>query len=334
MKKEIICFGVRDYEVPFFQDLGKKYNYNLKLETPFLTNENFELALNNECVMVRGNCFLNRDSITKLNQSGMKFLLTRTVGYNHIDLEACKDLGVEVAYVPGYSPNAIAELAVSLAMMLLRNTAYMVNLSRQRDFRVDSQMFSREIRNCTVGIIGCGKIGFTAATLFKGLGANVIAYDVYQSDAAKEVVTFVELDELIKNSDVISLHMPHIKGVNDHLVNAEFINKMKPNSIVVNTARGELVDLEAVVSALENNKLAGAGIDVVENEKELFFQKFEGEISNKLHERVVQLYPKLLVTPHVGSSTDEALINMIEISLQNMDEYLNNNGCKNSLIKK
>ncbi len=333
MKKQILCFGVREYEMPFFNELGVKYNFDLKLEAPFLTNDNYELSLGAEIVMVRGNCFLNESSITKMHEKGLRYLLTRTVGYNHIDIEACKKLGIEVAYVPGYSPNAIAELAVSLAMMLLRNTAYMVNLSRQKDFRVTNQMFSREIRNCKVGIIGCGKIGLTAAKLFKGLGAEVLGYDVFQSDAAKEVVTFVELDELIKSSDIISLHMPHIKGVNDHMVNEEFISKMKDNAIFINTARGELMDLNAIVTALENNKLYGAGLDVIENEKELFFKKFEGKIENELYERAVNLFPKLLFTPHVGSSTDEALTNMIEISLQNMVEYLDTNTCKNSLIK-
>ncbi|MFI3328940.1 MAG: NAD(P)-dependent oxidoreductase [bacterium] len=333
MKKEMICFGVRDYEVPFFNELGAKYGYNLKLEAPFLTNDNFELALNNEIVMVRGNCFLNADSITKLHSSGLKYLLTRTVGYNHIDIEACKKLGIEVAYVPGYSPNAIAELGLSLAMMLLRNTAYTVNLTRQNDFRVTSQMFSREIRNCTVGVIGCGKIGLTSATLYKGLGAKVIANDIYQSEEAKKVVTFVGLEELIKTSDIITLHMPHIKGVNDHLINSELIAQMKDNAILINTARGELVDLDAVVTALENNKLYGAGIDVIENEKEVFFQKFDGKIGNDLFDRASALFPKLLFTPHVGASTDEALTNMIEISLQNMEEYINTNTCKNSLTK-
>lgn len=333
MKKEMICFGVRDYETPCFNELAEKYGYDLKLVPEFLTNDNFELALNNECVLVRGNCFLNEDSITKLHASGMRYLLTRTVGYNHIDIDACKKLGVEAAYVPGYSPNAIAELALTLGMMLLRNTAYMVDLSRQKDFRVTSQMFSREIRNCKVGVIGCGKIGLTAASLFKGLGAEVLGYDVYQSDAAKEVVTFVEMEELIKESDIISLHMPHIKGVNDNLVDAEFIAKMKDNAIIVNTARGEIVDLEAVVAAVESGKLAGAGLDVIANEKELFFNKFEGEIGNELYERAVKLFPKLLFTPHIGSSTDEALLNMVEISLQNMEEYHNTNTCTNSLTK-
>lgn len=333
MEKEIICFGVRDYEKPFFNQLGEKYGYNLKLVEEFLTNDNYELALDNECIMVRGNCFLNENSISKLHEKGLKYLLTRTVGFNHIDINACKNLGIEVAYVPGYSPNAIAELAVSLSMMLLRNTAYMVDLSRQKDFRVTNQMFSREIRNCKVGIIGCGKIGVTAGTLFKGLGATVLGYDVYQSDTAKEIVEFVELDELIKQSDIISIHMPHIKGTNDHMINADFISKMKDDAILVNTARGELLDLEALVTALENNKLYGAGLDVIENEKELFFNKFDGEIGNELYDRAVKLFPKLLFTPHVGSSTDEALTNMIEISLQNMNEYIELGTCSNSLIK-
>ena len=333
MKKKIACFGVRDYEIPFFQSLGEKYGYELDLNSPFLTNENHQLALGYEVIMVRANCFLNRDSITNLYNSGLRYLLTRTVGYNHIDLAACKDLGIESAFVPGYSPNAIAELAVTLSMMLLRNTAYMVSLTSQRDFRVTNQMFSKEIRNQTVGIIGCGRIGATTAKLFKGLGANVLGYDVYQSDFAKQYLDFVELDELLAKSDVISLHMPHIVGVNDEFINKDLISKMKDGVIVVNTARGELQNLSDLSEAVKSGKIAGLGIDVVANEKTLFFQKFDNKIENQIFEDLVSLYPRVLITPHVGSSTDEALSNMIETSLQNMDEYLETGKCKNTLIK-
>ncbi|MFQ7057753.1 MAG: NAD(P)-dependent oxidoreductase [Turicibacter sanguinis] len=127
----------------------------------------------------------------------------------------------------GCSPNAIGKLAVSLSMMLLRHTAYTVNRTSQTNFTIDPFMFSKEVRNCTVGIIGAGKIGLTTAQLFKGLGSNVIAYDVFQSDVAKEIVEFKDLDAVLAESDVISVHMPYIKGVNYHMINEEFIAKMK-----------------------------------------------------------------------------------------------------------
>lgn len=334
MKKSIVCYGVRDYEIPTFEKLGKEYDYNLILKSPFLTNDNVEDAFNNEIVMVRGNCFLSKDSLTKLKEHGLKYLLTRTAGYNHIDIQACKELGIEVAFVPGYSPNAISELALTLSLMLLRHTAYTTNLTHQGDFRVTSTMFSREIRECTVGILGCGRIGLTTAKLFKGLGAKVVGYDVYQYEAAKQIVEFLPLDEFLKQSDIISCHMPYIKGQNENFINEEFISKMKDHAILVNTARGEVLDLEAAVKAIENNKLDGLAIDVIANEKSLFFKNFEnGKMDTPLHQKLIDLYPRILITPHVASSTDKALNDMIEVSLQNMDEYLNTGKCKNSLIK-
>ena len=190
MKKQIACFGVRDYEIPYFEELGKKYDYDLVLFPQFLNTENYQDAYGYEVVMVRGNCVVNKEAMKDLYQHGLRYYLTRTAGYNHVDIEACKELGIETAYVPGYSPNAISELALTLAMMLLRNTAYIVDYTHHGNFKVTNQMFSREVRGCRVGILGCGRIGLTSAQLFKGLGAEVVGYDVYQSDRAKEIFTF------------------------------------------------------------------------------------------------------------------------------------------------
>ena len=169
---------------------------------------------------------------------------------------------MEVARVPSYSPNAIAELSLTLAMMLLRNTAYTTNRTSFKNFIVDSQMFSREIRNCTVGVIGTGKIGLTEAKLFKGLGAKVIGYDVFESDAAKEVLEFKSLDALLAESDIVSIHVPYFPGKNDKMINAEFLSKMKEDAILINTARGELQDNEAILEALETNQIGAFGTDV------------------------------------------------------------------------
>ena len=182
MERKIICFGVRDYEKPYFEELGKKYNYELVLKSQFLNTENYKDALGYEIVMVRGNCVVNYEAMKDLADHGLKYYLTRTAGFNHVDLKACKDFHIESAYVPGYSPNSISELALTLAMMLLRNTGYTTDLTHRGQFKVTNQMFSREVRGCTVGILGCGRIGCTSAKLFKGLGARVVGYDVYQSD--------------------------------------------------------------------------------------------------------------------------------------------------------
>lgn len=334
MKKEIICFGVRDYEVSTFEELGKKYDYKLVLKKEYLTNDNYELGLNYEVVMVRGNCFLNYDSIKALKESGLKYLLTRTVGFNHIDLDACKKLDVACARVPGYSPNSVAELAVTYIMALNRSLVFSVNETSQGDFRVKNEMFSPEIRNLTVAVLGCGRIGLTSATLLKGMGARVIGYDVFQCDRGREVLDkYATIEEVQKEADIITVHMPYFKGENDNFINADFISKMKDGTIIVNTARGELVDASAIADAVESGKLRGAALDVIANEKLTFFKKHEGALEDPVAEKLRGLYPRVLMTPHVGSATDEALKNMVEVSLQNLDEYLSTNTCKNSLIK-
>lgn len=331
MSIKMVCYGVRDVEVDFFNRLNK-YGYELTLVEDYLNDENVVQAKGADAVMIRGNCKASRRNLEILAGEGVKYVLTRTVGYNHIDLACAKELGLRVAFVPAYSPNAIAELAVTLSMMLLRNTAYAANRTKEKDFIVDSAMFSKEIRNCTVGIIGTGKIGLTSAKLFKGLGARVAAYDVFQSDAAKEVVEFMNLDEMLAVSDIVSIHVPFIKGVNYHMINEEFVSKMKDGAILVNTARGELQDTGAILKALENGKLHGYGTDVFEGEASFFSKNLRGrELENKAVEKLVNMFPKVIVTPHIGSFTDEALTNMISISYDNMNDFLTNGTCKNEI---
>ncbi|MDF2880463.1 MAG: D-isomer specific 2-hydroxyacid dehydrogenase, catalytic domain protein [Clostridiaceae bacterium] len=331
MKTKIVCYGVRDLEVEYFNKLNE-YGYELELITDFLNHENVKEAIGASAVMIRGNCTADRKNIEFLGKNGIKYILTRTVGYNHIDLQAAKEQGIRIATVPAYSPNAIAELALTLAMMLLRNTAYAASKTKEKDFTVDSNMFSKEIRNCTVGIIGTGKIGLTSAKLFKGLGAKVVAYDVFQSDAAKEVVEFMSLEDVLSQSDIVSVHVPFIKDVNYHMVNEKFISNMKDGAIFINTARGELQDIEAILKAVKSGKLAGYGTDVFEGESSFFSRNLRGrELENKTVENLVSLFPKVIVTPHIGSFTNQALTNMVSISYENMNDFLTSGKCKNEI---
>lgn len=329
---KVTCYGVRKNEVEFFHKLNK-YGYELNLVENLMSKENVEEAKGSDAVIVRGVCIANAENLEMLSSYGIQYVFTRAAGINNIDLKTAEKLGIKVARVPGYSPNAIAELSLTLAMMLLRHTAYTVERTAKYDFRVTPTMFSKEIRNCKVGIIGVGKIGLTEAKLFKGLGAEVLGYDVYQSDEAKEIVKFVELDELLSESDIVSLHMPYIAGQNDKFVNTEFISKMKTGAILINTARGELQSNEAVLDALKSNKLGGYGTDVFDNESKLFFKNHENgdQIHDQVVRQIIDFYPKVLVTPHIGSNTDEALSNMIETSFDNLNEILTTGKCKNSV---
>lgn len=327
---KLICYGVRKVEKEFFEKLNK-YNYELTLVEELLNDKNIDLIKGHEGVMLRANCPANKENLEKMKSYGVKYLLTRTVGYNHIDLDIAKELGFKVARVPKYSPNAISELVITFAMNLVRKGAYMAERSREKNFLVDEYMFSPEIRNLTVGVIGTGKIGFTTAKLFKGLGSKVLAYDVYENELAKEILEYVSLDELLKTSDIISIHCPYIKGENDKLINSEFIEKAKDKVVIINTARGELQDVNAIIKGIESGKILGFGTDVFSNEKEFFFKDMRGKEIDEKVEKLLSLYPRVLVTPHIGSYTDEALTNMIEVSYDNLDEFLKCKNCENEL---
>ncbi|GGE82779.1 2-hydroxyacid dehydrogenase [Priestia taiwanensis] len=331
MKVNLVCYGVRDVEEAFFEKLNK-YNYNLTLVTDLMNDENVEEAKNAEAVMIRGNCKATRANIMKLASYGVKYILTRTVGFNHIDLATADECGIKVARVPAYSPNAISELAVTLGMMLVRNTAYTSNKTKDKDFTVDAAMFSKEIRNCTVGILGTGKIGLTTAKLFKGLGARVVAFDVFENEAAKEIVDYMSLDDVLKMSDVVSVHVPFFKDQNYKMINEEFLGKMKNDAILINTSRGELQDNEAILAAIENNTLGGFGTDVFEGESAFFFKNLKNkELPSPTIEKLMSHFPRVLVTPHIGSYTDEALTNMVEISYDNLYSYLTSGACQNEV---
>ncbi len=282
--------------------------------------------------MVRANCDCYEENLLKMQEYGIKYLLTRTVGYNHIDLTKAHQLGFKMVYVPGYSPNAVSELAVVMGNALLRNLFYMANNENNTNFKVDDFMFAKEIRNSTIGIIGTGRIGLEAAKAWHGMGAKILGHDIYQNDAAKAILSYTDLDTLLKESDLISLHCPYIKDQNHHLVNKEFLAKMKPGSVLINAARGQLMDSEAVYEAVKSNHLKGVGLDVLENEGDVFFKDFKGEktpddITNKL----LTLYPRVIVTPHIGSYTDEAVKNMIETTYENLKEILTTGETKNKI---
>lgn len=327
---KVLCYGVRDVELPFFNELNKKYNYDIKCIPDYLTtNETAFLAKGFDAVMLRGNCFSTKEKLDIYKSLNVKYILTRTVGTNHIDIEYAKSLGFKMAYVPFYSPNAIAELAVTLAMSLLRHTTYTTNKTSNYNFKTDNFMFSKEIRNCKVGILGLGRIGFTAAKLFKGLGATVLGYDVIEKDYLGDIVTQTSLEEIQKECDIISIHLPYL---NEKIITKNFIDNMKDGAIIVNTGRGEVLDTEALIEAIKNEKISGCGLDTIDNESDIFFKEFTNNTTNhKTFDELVNLYPKVLITPHIGSYTDEAVKNMIETSYENLYEFINTNNCKNEL---
>lgn len=261
-----------------------------------------------------------------LKKHGVKLFVAKMTGIAQIDMDAAKRNGVRVANVRGYSPNAIAELALTFAMMLERNICEIELFNKHRNFKLNYSLFN-EIRDLTVGIYGVGRIGSTSAKLFNDIGSKVIGFDPYPYEANKEFMEYVSMEKLKSDSDVLILHSPYVEGVNYHIIDQDFIKGMKDNAVIVNVARGELVDLRAINKAIISNKLKGFASDVLENEQ-IIFGKEVDKIDDPDINEAVNLYPRVIITPHIGAYTLRARKSLIEISLSEIKEYVDSGTCR------
>ncbi len=329
---KIICFGVRKYEKNAFKKIETEYKISLELNPEYIGDNNYDLGIGYDVIIVRANCNLSYKSLKILRANGLKYLLTRTVGYNHIDLNSCKELGIKVAYAPGYSPSSIAELGIALALSILRNIPEAIHKSSKYDFRLNDYMFGREIRNCIIGIIGCGRIGTETARLYNMMGASVIGYDVNENKEAKQYLKYVSLNYLIEKSDIISIHMSYNKEINYHFLSKKEFEKMKDNVIIINTARGELIDTNSLIDFVKTKKILGAGLDVIENEGDLFFKKNKKANTKKEIKDLINLYPRVIITPHISSSTESAVYDSMKITINNLMHFINEDEFENKLV--
>ena len=328
---KVICFGVRDYEVCIFHKIEQEFNLELTLSNLYIDDSNYEIALGFDAIILRANCHLSENSLKKLKEKGLKYLLTRTIGYNHIPVDICHCLGIKVAYAPGYSPSSIAELGVTLALNILRNVPEAISNSYKYDFRLNDRMFGKEIRECVIGIVGCGTIGKETARLYSAMGAKVLGHDIVQDTSINGIVEYCSFERICRESDIISIHMSYDERINKHYISYKEFESMKENVVIINTARGPLIDTEALIQNIISGKVLGAGLDVIEYEKDTFFKRKTYETLDPMIKRLVDLYPRVIITPHISSSTDAAVYDSLRITMNNLYELSNGLECKNIL---
>lgn len=327
---KVLAYCVRPDEMSSFDKFTKQYNHEVTILKESFSPQNANLAEGYDAVSILGNCTANKEAIEIIAKLGVKYISTRSAGYNNIDLAAAKENGIRVSNVPAYSPNAVGEFTVGVTLCLARNFKQAFN-------RVDSQDFSLggligfELRNKTVGFIGTGRIGQTAIQAFSGFGCKMIGYDLYPNDNAGKYLEYKSLDEVLRESDIISLHCP-LTDDNFHLINNESIEKMKDGVILVNTSRGQLMDAKALIEGLKSGKIAGVATDVYEHEYGIFHHNHQNNIIADETLLTLKSFPNVLVTPHYGFYTDEAVSNMVEISLNNLFDFETTNECKNKLV--
>ncbi len=315
--KKIAFFDAKSYDINSFNNINKEYEIHY-FESKL--NENtVVLAKGMDAVCVFVNDDVNKNVIDKLNEYGIHLIALRCAGFNNVDIkEAHKK--VHVVRVPAYSPYAVAEHSMALLLSLNRKThkAYL----RTREFNFNIQgLTGFDLYNKTVGVIGTGKIGLAFINICKGFGMKVIAYDPYPRTDLD--IEYVSLEEMFKQSDIISLHCPLTKETT-HIINDETIKMMKDGVVIINTSRGGLVDSQALLSGLRSKKIQSAGLDVYEEEANLFFEDNSNVIIKDDILSLLISLPNVIITSHQGYLTKEALDNIAQTTLKSLDDYFNN----------
>ena len=264
----MFVFSMRTFdELPCFEKYCPKYGieYDYTTETPCM--DNLELAKGYDVVNVITTVF-DQPMLKKLHDMGVKCIATRTIGYDHIDVDYAKSLGMGVIHI-SYSPNSVADYAIMMILMGLRRMPHIMERANIQDYTLKGKI-GRELPDCTVGIIGTGRIGRTVIRHLSGFGCKMLAYDLYENEEVKQYAEYTDLDTLLKNSDVITLHAPATDD-NYHMIDASAIEKMKQDVVIINCARGALIDTDALIDGIESGKVGFAGLDVVEHESGLYY---------------------------------------------------------------
>ena len=324
---KIAFFDTKSYDRASFEEIGKDNGIKFKFFETKLNEDTVKLASGFDGVCIFVNDTVNKAVIDELYEYGVKIIILRCAGFNNVDLKAAEGK-ITVVRVPAYSPYAVAEHTMALILTSVRRIHKAFVRTKSFNFSL-SDLTGFDLYGKTVGVIGTGKIGKIFTNICKGFGMNVLAYDKYPDKNAD--LNYVELDELFKQSDIISLHCP-LTDETYHVVNKESIAKMKPGVMIVNTSRGALIDADALLEGIKARHIGGACLDVYEEESDFFFEDYSSHIvEDDVLARLISM-PNVLVTSHQAFLTEEALSNIAQTSIENILEFFETGKCKNEVL--
>jgi D-specific alpha-keto acid dehydrogenase len=297
-----------------FREMTPRLGVTPTITEAAVSEANIELAFGNRCISVGHKTQITNPTLLALSRAGVTYISTRSIGYNHIDVKYAESVGISVENV-AYSPDSVADYTLMLMLMAVRNAKSIIRRSDIHDYRLNDAR-GRELRDLTIGVIGTGRIGAAVMDRLRGFGCRILAHDRRPKTAAD----YVPLDELLQLSDIITLHTP-LNADTHHLVNRRRIEQMKHGAFIINTGRGSLLDTEALIPALENGRLGGAALDVLEGEEGIFYADCRNKpIESKPLLRLQEL-PNVLISPHTSYYTDHALRDIVENNIINCLEF-------------
>lgn len=325
---KIAVFSSKHYDREHLEIANKNFGFEIEYYEHKLSCKTAVTAKDFDAVCIFVNDEADKKALKELSSFGVKILALRCAGFDNVDLKEAEKLGISVVRVPAYSPEAVAEHAVALMMTLNRRTHKAYQRTRDANFSLDG-LTGFNMHNRTAGVIGTGKIGQAVIRILKGFGMKILAHDPYPTDVVVELgAKYVSLDELYANSDVITLHCP-MTPQNYHLLNAQSFKKMKDGVMVINTSRGGLLDSSAAIDALKQSKIGALGMDVYENERDLFFEDNSNDVIQDDVFRRLSACHNVIFTGHQAFLTREALLNISETTLSNIDAIYQGKECAN-----
>ena len=304
----ITVYGCGEDEAGLFHELAPRHGVVATVTRAPVSEATAALAAGNRCISVGHKSPVTSSTLLALRRAGVEYISTRSIGDDHIDVEYARSIGIRVENV-AYSPDSVADYTLMLILMALRNAASVVRRAAEHDYRLHD-VPGRELRDLTVGVVGTGRIGAAVVDRLRGFGARTLAHDMHPTVATD----YVSLEELLRRSDVVTLHVP-LDSTTHHLIDRQRIQQMKRGALVVNTARGALLDTDAVVRALESGRLGGAALDVLEGEDGIFYTDCRSAPLRSDTLQRLQRLPQVLISPHTAYYTDHALRDAVAASL-------------------
>ncbi|MFA5582595.1 MAG: 2-hydroxyacid dehydrogenase [Bacteriovoracaceae bacterium] len=329
---KIAFFDSRPFEKEAFLKENASFNHEINFLEVKLDSTTAQVAAGHPCVCAFVNANLNAETLKVLKEGGTELIALRCAGFNNVDLEAVKNLGMRVARVPEYSPYAIAEHVVALIQTLNRKTHRAYNRVRESNFSLTGLM-GFDLNQKTIGIIGVGKIGKVLAKIMNGFGCKVLLNDLNpdESFASSINAKYVSLTDIYKASDIISLHVP-LTPQTKYMIDESTLLEMKKGVMLINTGRGALINTKALINALKTGQVGYAGLDVYEEEENFFFQDLSGQILSDDTLARLLTFPNVLITSHQAFLTNEAMSAIASITLGNVSEFEKGETLSNAVV--
>lgn len=327
---KLLIYSVKDFEREFLEK-ANTFHFEVDYTDKALSASTAQLAHGYDAVSIFTHDDAGKKVLQTLHTDGVKYIAIRAAGYDNVDIDKANALGISVANVPAYSPYAVAEHAMSLILALNRKLILSNRKVHEHNFTV-SDLIGFDLNGKTAGIIGTGKIGKVMARILHGFGCRLLGFDLNEDPELAQMygVKYVNLRSLCSQSDIITIHLC-LTDQTKHLVNKAVLNCMKKNVILVNTARGPIIDTAALIESLQENRIGAAGLDVYENEKGVFFQDHSAKkITDPLLLKLLD-FPNVLITPHQAFATFEALQNIADTTFRNLHCWATGNRPENEL---